>query len=344
MGSRPQCERLVGSLTDETSYGTATVDGSLTEMFSLVDPVFADHSQDIQDDRDLLKGHEWLEDVNAYEVIFDNRSIPLTNIPASAEFMAYVIASALGDVASAAQDTEYQHTILPMDICADGAQLPSRTFGILFSGTSALNTKYKGCCVDSVTIRGSDRGRITMDVTWVTDGSESDGSSISVPASFHTSSFYFGKDVEIKEDTYAVGSLSSFKTILRSFELTINNNLLVDEAKATNWATAAVLPKLEYGVREITMSLSLLGDETTAQYVHAADQDMMVSELTLGGPTLTTNDADTIITFPKHLWEIGPKSYDGTERIFQLDYALFYDSTETAPIKFEITTADAAVI
>ena len=345
MGSRPQCNRFVTSMTDETAYGTAAADGAMTAMFSLVDPVLADTSQDITDDTDLLKGHEFRLDENAYDVLFNNRSIPMTNVPASAEFLAYLFASALGDVSTSQLDTsgDYEHTIKIMDVCSDGAQLPSRTIGLLYSGSSSLNMKYKGCVVDTLTLRATDRGRVTVDVTWVTDGTENDGSGISVPANFHSTSFYFGKDCDILEDVYG-GTLASFKSILRGFELTINNNLDVDAAKNTNWQTSGALPKLEFGTREITCTLTLLGDETTAQYVHAAANDMMMSQFQLLGPTLAANDADCLIDFPRHIWQIGAKAFDGNERTFQLNYAMFFDATEASPIKVTVITADTTIL
>jgi len=348
MSTRPQCERVVSSNSAETAYGTAIADGSLTEMFSLVDNVLPDRSQDIVDDTDLLKGHEFREDANAYEVLFDNINIPMNNVPASAEFLAWLFASALGDVTSTeiSASGDFDHEIKLMDICADGAQLPSRTLGLLWSGSSTVNTKYKGCVVNTLTLRITDRGRVTVDVQFITDGDEASGSGISVPASFVTTSYYFGKDTDYKEDDFDTpGGLASLGTVLAGFEMTINNNLLVDEAKTVNFQTQGLLPKLEYGDREISCTVTLQGDETSQPYVDAEAQTMKIIQTELLGPTLSGgNDADCIILFPKCLWNVTTRQFDGSTRTYTLNHNLFFDSTEASPITINVTTRQTAVV
>ncbi len=100
MGTIPQCNRLITALTDETAYGTATVDGSLITMYHLIDPALSEPTMDVIDDADLIKGHEFLEDPNAYKILFTNQRLTLSNIPASAEFLGWLLARAMGNVAT----------------------------------------------------------------------------------------------------------------------------------------------------------------------------------------------------------------------------------------------------
>ena len=346
MGTIPQCNRLITSLTDETSYGTATVDGSLTTMYHLVDPVLSEPSLDVLDDADLIKGHEFLSDPNAYKILFTNQRLSLSNIPASSEFLGWLFARALGNVSSndIAASGDFLHVMKTQDKCATGDQLPSATITVGWSGTLAVNRTYKGCVVESFTIRVNEKGRVIADCVFVTDGSEIDGSGVSIPSSFASTSFYFGFDSLLEYDDFA-GSFVDETTKLRGFELSYNNNLLVDEAKDKTFATQALLPELRFGDRTIEVNMTLLADEQSSEYADGLSTQRKMVRLTVGGVTLSGgNDADLVILIPQAQWVVTNKGFDGTRRTITLEHRMYQDATEGSPLVLSVTNRDTVTL
>lgn len=347
MGTLPQCNRLITSLTDETAYGTATVDGSLDTMYHLVDPVLSEPSLDVIDDTDLIKGHEFLSNPNAYKILFTNQRLSLSNIPASAEFLGWLLARAMGAVTTAeipAASGDFIHTNKVLDKCAVGDQLPSATITIGWSGTLAVNRTYKGCIVESFTIRINQKGRVIVDCVIVTDGSEIDGSGVSIPAAFASTSFYFGFDAILKYEDFGTG-LAVQTPKLRGFELTYNNNLLVDEAKDKTFATQATLPELRLGDRTIEANLTLLADEESAEYADGLSTQRKVVEVTVGGVTLPgSNAADLVILIPQAQWQVTGKGFDGSRRTITLAHKMYLDSTEGSPLTIKVTNDDTLTL
>jgi hypothetical protein len=348
MSTLPQCQRFVTALTDETAYGTAIVDGSMTAMFHLVEPAFGNLSFDIQDSKDLVKGHEFNDAAaDAWQIIFQDGEIPFSNVPLSAEFVGWMSASLLGTQVSSQVGTtvDYDHIAKLMDKCVDGDQLPSRTIGIVYSGSTAVNKKYKGCVANSGTIRVVDKGRVTGDLSFLTDGTESDGSSIAIPASFDSENFYFGSGgVTLEYDDFG-GTYADESAKLRSFELTMTNGLLLDEAKTASFATLTNIDELRTGTREITCTLTLLVDESSQEYADAVAGTEKMVKLTVAGPTLAgANDADMIIEIPRARWMAPVKGYDGTRRTIAVTHDFYWDTTADTPVSIQVTTGDPAYL
>ncbi len=346
MGTLPQCNRLITALTDETAYGTATVDGSLITMYHLVDPVLSEPSMDVIDDTDLIKGHEFLSDPNAYKILFQNQRLTLSNIPANSEFLGWLFARALGSVVSAdiAASGDFLHTIKVLDKCAVGDQLPSATITIGWSGTLAVNRTYKGCVIESFTLRINQKGRVIVDCVIVTDGSEADGVAVTIPAAFASTSFYFGFDSILEYEDFGTGLVVE-TTKFRGFELTYNNNLLIDEAKDKTFATQTVLPELRMGDRVIEASLTLLGDEESTEYADALSTQRKLVQVTVGGVQLSGgNDADLVILIPQAQWQLTAKGFDGSRRTITVAHKMYLDSVEGSPLTLKVTNRDTAIL
>jgi len=316
-------------------------------MYHLVDPALSEPSMDVIDDTDLIKGHEFLSDPNAYKILFTNQRLSLSNIPANAEFLGWLLARAMGNVASAEIPTasgDFVHTNKVLDKCAVGDQLPSATITIGWSGTVAVNRTYKGCIIESFTIRINQKGRVIVDCVIVTDGSEVSGAGVTIPAAFASTSFYFGFDALLKYADFGVGLVDN-TTKLRGFELTYNNNLLIDEAKDKTFATQATLPELRLGDRTIEASLTILGDETDDEYVDGLATQRKLVEVTVGGVTLPgSNAADLVILIPQAQWQVTGKGFDGSRRTITLAHKMYLDATEGTPLKIDVTNDDTVTL
>lgn len=342
MSTIPQAIRFITSLTEETAYGTAIADGAMTKMYNLVDPAFADVSFDYEDDSDFLKGHEFMENVSARVQLFKNTSMALSNVPANAELAGWLFSSALGDVTTSGAGP-YVHECIIQD-AGTGLQLPSRTVAISYVGSTTVAQKYKGAVISDLTLRADKKGRVTFDFGMTMDGTESDGSGISIPASWASQNFFYGKDAVIEwcdnGGTYADNS-----GIVRSFEFSLNNNLLVDEAKAKKLGTGLNLDECWFETREMTFSIVVNADETTAD----ADADVIYTDFTNQTLkqcrfTLTSGTTSLEIELPKMVWGVAAKGYEGPRRTLTLEPALYYDTSVSSPIVVTVTNGDATVL
>ena len=341
----PICERIVTSLTKEASYGVAVADGSLANMFHIINPDVPEVTLDTVDDSAFLKGHEFLEDDSAYKILFQNVRFSLTGIPLSAEFCGWLIASAMGKIVSAqvVLTGDYKHTAKILDRCVSD-QLPSRSLGVLWAGSPTVNKKYAGAIVDSFTIRVTEKGFVTCDVTFMTDGTETSGAGISVPAEFHSSNFYYGLDSELEYADWG-SPLVNKSSEIASFELTYNNNLLVDEAKMTTLATDTKLPELRVGDRTIEIAMTLYSNEAGQPYLDALASKRKAVRFTIGGTTLQGGTkADLVIDIPQVRWTPTGRGFDGTKRTITLGHMLYMDKVLKTPLQIAVTTRDAAYL
>lgn len=346
MGTRPECNVLVTALTKETAYGTATADGSLLSKFHLMEPAVSEPALETTDDNDLLKEHEFPEATAAYKILFTDHIFDLANIPASAEFLAWILARAFGLTTSSqiATSGDYNHVAKLLAVCT-ADQLPSSTIGVVWKGSTAVSRKYKGVVPDNLTIRLQDRGRLIVGTRLISDGDEADGSGIAVPATFKSANFLFGKDglLEIGD---AGGGLTDYSDIFRSFEFTLNNNLDVESAKRFTLNTDTVLPELRVGRRTIAVTLTLKADEEHVLYKTKAKTAVLQHlKLTVDGPALAGgNDADFILDIPRCMLKFRRKPFDGTLRTIEFEVVPFYSSADASPIITTVTTRDAAVL
>ena len=339
----PICERIVTSLTKESAFGVAIEDSGLDKMFHIMNPDLPEITLDTMDDMALIKGHEFLDDVNAFKVLFQNVKFSLTGIPLSAEFCGWLMASAMGNITSAqiSSSGDYKHTAKIQDRCISD-QLPSRTLGLLWDQSASANKKYAGAVVDSFTIRINEKGYVTCDVSFITDGTEVSGSGIAVPSKFHSTNFWYGLDTSLKYADF--GSTTVDNTAkLAGLEITFNNNLAVDEAKNKSFATKTKLPELRMGDRTIEISLTMYVNETDQAYIDSLAAKRKVIQVIVTGNTLTGNNkADLVIDIPQARWIPAGKGFDGSYRTLTFGHLLYMDDTLKTPLQITTTTRDAA--
>ena len=259
----------------------------------------------------------------------------------AAEFIAWSLARALGNYTPTiiGGGPNYSHVNKLQDVCAS-AQLPSASIGILYSGSAANNRKYEGCVINTWTLRVTDRGRITIDVTFFTNGSEATGASIAFPSTFASKNYYRGKDVTAKWDDFG-GSLATENFL--ELEITINNNLARDEAKEDQLSTTGDLPLLEMGTREITVRKVVKGNELSQDYIDALAGTKKFEEYIILGKDLGNGDlASTTILLPEASWTLGSpsKAYRGTRRVMEIISRLHHNVAEDSPITVTTNTAD----
>jgi hypothetical protein len=338
----PQAIRFITSLDSESAYGTAIVDGSLTEMYNLVDPAFGEVNFDYEDDSDFLKGHEFMENVSARVQLFKNSSFAMSNVPANSEIAGWLFGAALGDVTTTGAGP-YVHECIIQD-AGTGLQLPSRTIAICYEGSTSNNRKYKGGVINDMTYRIDKKGRSTFDFNMTTDGDESSGSGVAIPAAFTSTNFHYGKNA-VFEWCDDGGTYADNSAIVRSFEFSMNNNLLLDEAKAKHLGTGLNIDELWFDTREYTFSIVVNADELTTD----ADGDVIYTDflnqtLKEFRVTMTSGTTSVVIELPKMVWGVATKGYEGPRRTLTLEPALFYDTAVSSPIVVTVTNGDATIV
>jgi hypothetical protein len=203
------------------------------------------------DAAEIGKGDEFVSDV--FPVSWN----PLARIDkySSAEFMAWAFAYALGGVTEATGT----YTIIPLDPCVDGLELPYFTVveQVCESGGMALDNAFLGCAVEDVTYDfnygpGRQSGRVT--VNWIGSGKMTTPSGATIPA-------------VTKEHYMLTGSMQltingtdyiTQKTIL-SGQIAWKNNLLVGPGFFPGSGMqdgAAIRGRLEIGARASTFTFT----------------------------------------------------------------------------------------
>jgi hypothetical protein len=240
------------------------------------------------DAAEIGKGDEFVSIAGVYPVSWN----PLSRIDkySSAEFMCWAFAYALGGVTEATGT----YTIVPMDPCIDGLELPyfSVVEQVCESGGSALDNAFLGCAIEDVAWDfnygpGRQSGKVT--VNWVGSGKMTTPSGVTVPAAIAENYMLSASMTMTINGTDYI----STKTML-SGQIAWKNNLLVGPGFFPGSGVqngAAVRGRLEYGARASTLTF-------TARLLKNSDEYQKLQNATTGPATITaTFDATHTITF-----------------------------------------------
>lgn len=240
------------------------------------------------DAAEIGKGNEFISSTGVYPVSYN----PLARVDkySSAEFMTWAFAFALGGVTEATGT----YTLVPIDPCADGLELPYFTVveQVCESGGEALDNAFIGCAVEDVTYEfnygpGRQSGRVTMN--WVGSGKIATPSAVVVPAAT-TEHYMLSASMQLTiNGTDYVGA----KTIL-SGSIGWKNNLLVGPGFFPGSGIqngAAIRGRLEMGPRASTFTF-------TARLLKNSLEYAKLIAATTGTATLTVSfDATHTMTF-----------------------------------------------
>lgn len=245
----------------ETAYGTAVADGSITKLYPLAEAVNPEVTRERIYDDEQIKGHEFAMDTAQETVLFQDATVPVS-FPASAETAGLLYSLGLGALSTSGAGP-YVHTITAQNGTTSD-QLPSTSFVVGTRGQTATYYKYKGCVVNELKFAVENRGRAALTGTFFTDGSEASASSFSVPSTVTATTPFWGKNATFKLAD-AGGSLTDYSSLLRSFEVTLNNNLSRDDAHKLI-AAGTSLTALRFATRSMSFSVKIWGSKGDAFY------------------------------------------------------------------------------
>jgi hypothetical protein len=212
-----------------------------------------------------------------------------------ADFAAWVIAFALGDVTESPSGT---YTIIPLDTVADGLELPS--FGYVEQirpGASAVIDRHViGCAIDDFAIAigvGPSRANAKITANFVGCGKYAEPSTITLPS--------ITDDVLLSAAslTCTINSMDyvTAKNLI-SLNATYKNNIRLDDGfypgsgfLTSDPTSGAIRGRLEIGDREI-------GLQFTARFVHDSDELTKLYALTPGTASWSlTNSSSASLLF-----------------------------------------------
>jgi hypothetical protein len=217
------------------------------------------------DAAEIGKGNEFISSTGVYPVSFN----PLARVDkySSAEFMCWAFAYALGDVTEATGS----YTIVPIDPCVDGLELPYFTVveQVCESGGQALDDAFIGCAVEDVTYDfnygpGRQSGRVTMN--WVGSGKMTTPSGVTVPAAVAEHYMLSASMTMTINGTDYVAA----KTML-SGQIAWKNNLLVGPGFYPGSGVqngAAIRGRIEIGVRASTFTFTARLLKNSVEYAN----------------------------------------------------------------------------
>jgi len=242
------------STKKQSAWGTALVNGSMTEAFPFKgEAVAVPGVALIGDDEETGRGHEWPTD----SVVARLESSLNLSYDLSTEAAAYLLTFAMGACSSAQQgeSAAYKHDITLL-APATADQLPYTT--IVEMLTSGIKKKYSDMVVDSVRISGEyGNPRLSVEAEMVGSGKEAT-SDLSMP-SLTTMHYLPWGGVSVKYGTR--DSEAEVKTRLTQFDFAIRNNHLRDLGYQAGGGTERA--QLLFGKREFDFSFTLLADNST---------------------------------------------------------------------------------
>lgn len=262
VGLRPQGTFAIFAHTPkEAAYGTAVADASITKWYALSEPAGAEVTKELIFDEDLIKNNEFAQDYSYMVELWRDATLPIA-LPATSEASGFIWAAALGTINTTGAGP-YTHTITALNT-ATSDQLASTSIIVGNRAQTATFKKYKGCIPNEVKLSVENRGRVMLNTTWFTDGTEADASAFAVPTSLSTQTPFYGKNATFKMADAGSG-LTDFTSLLRGFDITWNNNLSREDAHG-QIAAGLNLTQLRYGQRTLTCTIKIWGSKGDAFY------------------------------------------------------------------------------
>lgn len=320
----PQCTKLAMSYLRETSYGSAIPNGSITRWFEPNEVVLPEITQNRVDDAETIHGHDFPVNTDLDEVVSQDISIPI-NFRMSVELTGFLLASAMGGVVTTGS-TNYTHTMVAPDLCTVD-QYPSTTIVLGYGTDTASYFAVKGVIVNELKIALTTAGILNVTGTFFTDGSLTAQPGFVFPTSQETCNFLKGSMCDFQYGTHG-GALTSKKSLLRTFEFGINNNLDLTDGRANIPNAGVYLSRLRTGKREYTLTTKVCGhqgDEFWTAWQNGTVLDAYI---------LIQKDATRLISIRAKAAKIVEckESFDGRDDVLDLTWKFFYHDTESSPI------------
>lgn len=333
---RPQCSRIVMSFNKESAYGTAVLDANINKLYEPNEALLLELAQERIDDADTIKGHEFPV-VSALDIITgQNITVPL-NFPSSCSVLGLLWALALGNVAVAGISPDFTHTLKMVDACVND-QLPSTSWMLGLVGDTASKFRVKGVVINELKLAMQGLSRFALTGSALSDGNF-DLSTVAFPATSSHADWLTGSMADFLLGNSG-GALTSQKTILRSFEIGVNNNLDVADGRGNPADATKFLKALRLGNRSISVQVVVDGHQGDARWTDFTAETMKDVQITL------TKSAARSFDFRVKNCKVMSiaQSFDGIRDVLTINYKAFFTAADASPIVVIVKSGDAAYL
>lgn len=341
MALRPQCNRIAMSFTAEAAYGTAVNNADIVKRFDPTDPIFINPTKEKVDDADRIKGHEFPSDPDNQDIIIaKDLQIPFT-FDASAEILGMLLSNAFGADTVSGSSPNYTHTFKAFDTNTSSDQFPSASWMLGLVGDTSSFRKAKGLIVNDLTVGFDNQGFGTISGTAFADGTLGIETGYTFPTTEWPVDFLVGTQCDfLIEDTDTTPV--SQKSILRSFELSVSNNLDVADARGNIAKGGVNLTELRTGNREYSLTVTIEGHISNTNdfwndFMNDTEKDVILRV------TKNSNREFEVRFRSCKAEEITP-DFSGIRDTLQIRYKAFYNSTDSSPIKITVKNGDSAYL
>lgn len=332
---RPQSNFAVVPFTKESAYGSAIANASVDQLFDLAEPTIVDTTQEYTFDNTMIKNNEFNVDTAYNAIISNDATIPLS-FWASPEIAGLLFGQALGVIGTSGSGT-FTHAITAIT-GSTSDQLASITAVVGTRGDTSSYYKYKGCVPNEVKLAVDGRGRIGLSATYFSDGSISQQTGFTIPASKATVTPLFGKDVTFGIAN-AGSSVVSALTLLRGFEFTWNNNLSREDNRGMI-AAGVDLTSLRFGDRSCSLMIKIQSNKGDAYHTRYTAKTLSNIEV-----ACVSGSKSITIAIPRCIISGYKDSFDGIRNVAELTITPFTTTTSThTPCTITVVNAVSAYL
>lgn len=337
---RPQCNRMALSYYKETAYGSAFNDSALTLMFAPNTPTILDMTQTREDDAATIKGYEFPFDTDMDLCIAQDVQIAY-DFPGNLNLLGWLFSLLAGADTVTTTGTSYAHTFKIQDACTmDQAVSTDLILGLI--GDTSSFYRVKGVCLGDMKLSVSKPGRVQATGTFHTDGTITRVSSFSMPQFSSAADVVLGINSDFLIGP-AGGGLTSKKSLFMGFDLTINNNLDIADARLLFAGANQYLSSLRFGNRTLTMTLRVQGHQGDEFWGYWLNDTVLHVQFILT-KTSALGTRNLIVDLPKCKIAQIKQSFNGIRDQNEITFKMFYNQADASPYILTVTNAVPAYL
>jgi hypothetical protein len=335
---RPQCTRLAASFYVETAYGTVFNDSAITKLFTPVVPAILDLAMTADSDAEDIKGHEFPEDVDRDVLVTQDVQLPV-QFPSTLSCLGWLMSLISGADSVVSSSPVFTHTFKIQDMCTSD-QPPSTNLIAGFVGDVNSFYKMKGACLNELKITCDKPGNLTVNCTFISDGSLTVRSSYTFPTTTSHSKLLRGTQADFFTANHGVTPVTK-KDLFLGFDFTYSLNLdTADGRAAYAYNNDAYLHALRFGNRAISLIVRVQGhqgDEFWVDHLARTAKDTYVK---------VSYDASNYIKIQLPLCKIDSikESFAGIRDQNELTYKAFYHASDSSPVIVVVANDVAAYL
>src|SRR5882724_7240650 len=288
----------------QSDYATAvsTTDPTVFRGVPVTDKNFTKFSPKISNNQDDAQGNDFAteEYLEAWDTERD------MELPVTSEEIGYSLLAAFGSVTTSQpavgpDPTVYQHVFTLQDGNAS-RQLPARTLVEIL--TTAYNALFPSMVVQSLSMKGSNTGRVMASVKMRGSGKKTVGSGVSVSqavAQFPTARHYFFNsqaDIVTKDNNNTTNSLDYGPgLLLNSWGFELDNDLIADDGyrpgagsfqNSSDPTSGIIRAECLFGRRKVTINeFEVRANDQAKELADLLSRRAIDWSLTLTGPTIS---------------------------------------------------------